>query len=131
MRRLLIVAALFLAACQTQGNDGATVTIDGQTVDAAEAKNRATFKRLFPSTNACEERANEINRRLTRQAVYRGCLCAIPYYADNAPAEVIARHVSEALGTARPLPDDELLSLASKARDATRAAYEACGMRYD
>lgn len=131
MRFAALAAALLLAACQTQGSDVATVTIDGQTIDAAEAKNRATFKRLFPSTLACEERANEINRRLTRQAVYRGCLCAIPYYAENAPAEVIARHVDEANGNARPLPADQLASLASKARDATRAAYEACGMRYD
>ena len=131
MRRFFIIAALFLAACQTQGNDTLSVTIDGQSVDAAEAKTRATFRRLFASTIPCEERANEINRRLTRQAVYRGCLCAIPHYAENAPIEVIARHVDEANGTARPLSPSELESLISKSRDASRIAYEACGMRYE
>ena len=133
MKFAALAAVLFLAACQTQGNDTAPTIGTGLTFAAVATpeENRDTFRRNFRDVASCERHANEVNRTMTRQAVYRGCLCSIDAYASLAPDDLIARHIEEMHGNARALAANELAGLLAKMRTTAKAAYEACGMRYD
>jgi hypothetical protein len=133
MRRLLIGAALFLAACQTQAPQtrSGPVTVDGLTFAPVESDKRATLRSMIVDNRSCEARVAQTMPTMNADPVRKACECVTDAYVSGIPDDIVDRHIAEARGTARTLAPWEIQNLAARVIGELRLSYAKCGLRYD
>jgi hypothetical protein len=130
MRFTILAAALFLAACQTQG-DSTPTTSGGLTFATVEPDKRATLRAMIVDNRSCEANVAKTMPSANVEFARRGCECVTEAYVASVPEEIVDRHIAEARGTARTLAPWEIQNLAARVMGELRLAYARCGLRYD